>query len=113
MTHPQPTTYPTGPVPQAPAESRTRRVGGLLARLGGADPAILAMGRDNGRNKFIQMGLVLLSTSGLALLSMSFALSVGLHLFWLVGLLGGVVWAAIVLNLDRMLILNMDLRGGF
>lgn len=102
----------TAPVLPAPNPSRSQQLGALLVRLGGADSAILAMARDTGRARFAQMGLVLLSTAGLAVLSMSFALTTGLHLVWPVAILVGLVWGFIILNLDRMLVLNLDMRGG-
>ena len=81
-------------------------LGDRLAQLGGAEPGILPE-VPSARSKFIQMGLVLLSTAGLAVVSMAFALTDGLKVQWWFAIPLGVGWGFIILNLDRMLILNM------
>ncbi len=106
--------------PAAPGTSRsaggqrsTREFGDLLARLGGADLAVLEkVPVERIRGRFVQMALVLLSTTGLAVLSMSFALTAGLDLSPFAAVPCGLVWGFIILNLDRMLILNLVTRGG-
>jgi hypothetical protein len=85
-------------------------LGTLLARLGGADPKLLDEAPGQ-RSRFIQMGIVLLSTSGLAVLSMAFALRDALHAPVVVAALLGLIWGAIILNLDRLLILTMRPGG--
>jgi hypothetical protein len=85
-----------------------------LARLGGADLDVLdKLPVSRVRDRFVQMGLVLLSTAGLGVLSMSFALTDGLDLHPVLAVAAGLVWGFIIINLDRMLILNLVTRGGF
>lgn len=81
-------------------------LGDRLAQLGGGEPGILPE-VPSARSKFIQMGLVLLSTAGLAVVSMAFALTDGLKVQWWFAIPLGIGWGFIILNLDRMLILNM------
>ena len=113
MSHP--TGAPHSTPPQLAADrGRAGRIGDLLVRLGGADLAVLERApAARVRSNFLQMALVLLSTAGLAVLSMSFALTDGLRLNVIVAVLCGLVWGFVILNLDRMLILNMNVRGGF
>ncbi|GII62312.1 hypothetical protein Skr01_23970 [Sphaerisporangium krabiense] len=86
-------------------------VGGLLARLGGADPEILEKAPSE-RPKFVQMAIVLLTTAGLAVVSMAFALHDGLKVDWGWSVVFGLLWGAVVLNLDRLLVLSMaDVQG--
>ncbi len=87
-----------------------RQLGNLLARLGGANIAVLDQVPEE-RSRFIQMGLVLLSTAGLATLSMTYALIDGLRATMAVALSLGIVWGLIILNLDRLLILNIKATG--
>ncbi len=77
-----------------------------MARLGGGDADLLAE-FPHERAKFIQMAGVLLTTSGIAVISMTFALHDALReaLFW--SLVFGLVWGIIILNLDRFLVLSM------
>ncbi len=86
----------------------SRRVspGDLMARLGGGDAGLLAE-FPHERAKFMQMAGVLLTTSGIAVISMTFALHDALReaLFW--SLVFGLVWGIIILNLDRFLVLSM------
>ncbi|WP_327006839.1 DUF4407 domain-containing protein [Dactylosporangium sp. NBC_01737] len=86
-------------------------VGTLLAQLGGAYPKYVHLA-PSAKGRFIQMGLVLLSTGGLAVVSMSFALSDGLKASWWISVPLGLLWGFIILNLDRMLIQNMRLDVG-
>src|SRR3954447_23537139 len=81
-------------------------VGTRLAQLGGANLQILP-NVPSAKGRFIQMGLVLLSTAGLAVLSMSFALIEGLKSApWLAVPLA-FIWGFIILNIDRLLIQNI------
>ena len=59
------------------------------------------------RTRFIQMAIVLLTTSGIGTLSMMFALHDGVHTSLAVAIIGGLVWGFIILNLDRFLVLSM------
>jgi hypothetical protein len=81
-------------------------IGRLMARLGGADLTVLDQVPQE-RNRFIQMAGVLLTTSGIAVVSMTFALhnGVGEPLVW--ALVFGVLWGVVILNLDRFLVLSM------
>ena len=106
---------PAGPGTGTPGvRHRPAPVGDALARLGGADLDVLdKVPVARVRDRFVQMGLVLLSTAGLAVLSMSFALTDGLDLHPVLAVAAGLLWGFIILNLDRMLILNLVTRGGF
>src|SRR5579863_406528 len=88
--------------------------GDFFAWLGGADLKVLAQAPGYERTRFIQMAIVLLTTSGIGTLSMTFALHDGVHTSLLVAIIGGLVWGFIILNLDRFLVLSMghsrDLR---
>jgi len=88
----------------------------LLVRLGGGSPELLADGRPAAatreRTKFAAMGGVLLTTAGVAAISMFFALhhAIGADIGWSVVL--GLVWGVVILNLDRFLVVTMnDTRG--
>ncbi|MTD54791.1 DUF4407 domain-containing protein [Amycolatopsis pithecellobii] len=98
------------PVPAA--RRKSRRISDGLTWLGGADREILALARS-GRNQFVQMGLVVLATAGLGVLSMGFALYRGLHLHPVLAVLGGLVWGCVIGVIDRFLITSLSLRGGF
>jgi hypothetical protein len=81
--------------------------GDFLAWLGGGDLKILAQAPGYERTRFIQMAIVLLTTSGIGTLSMMFALHDGVHTSLVVAIIGGLVWGFIILNLDRFLVLSM------
>jgi hypothetical protein len=81
--------------------------GDFLAWLGGADRKILAQAPGYERTRFIQMAIVLLTTSGIGTLSMMFALHDGVGTPLAVAIIGGLVWGFIILNLDRFLVLSM------
>ena len=84
----------------------------LLARLGGADRQLLAAeeaGSNTGEHtKFAAMGGVLLTTAGVAAVSMFFALyhAVGTGVGWAIPL--GLVWGVVIVNVDRLLIITMS-----
>lgn len=99
----------TPPVPAAP--TRSRQLSDGLTWLGGAEREILQLARS-GRNQFIQMGLVVLATAGLGVLSMAFALYNGLHLHPVLAVFGGLVWGCIIAVIDRFLITSLNLHGG-
>lgn len=87
--------------------TRSHRVRDGLAWLGGADAGVLAQA-PSARGRFVQMGLVLLTTAGLAVVSMSFALHDGLKVTsWWAVLPFGLFWGFVILNLDRFLVLSM------
>jgi hypothetical protein len=83
-----------------------RRLGNGLAVLAGARPDLLAAA-PGARPRFVALGGVLLSTGGLALLSAAFAVHMALGASWPVALLVGLGWGAVIVNLDRMLLVGM------
>jgi hypothetical protein len=86
--------------------ARRRRIGDGLATLGGARPELLEVS-PGARPRFVALGGVLLSTGGLAVLSMAFAVAMALGVWWPVALLIGLGWGFVVVNLDRMLLVGM------
>jgi hypothetical protein len=81
-------------------------ISNFLAWLGGADLETLRKSpRDRG--KFVQMGCVLLTTSGIAALSMTFALHNTMHLPVPIAVIFGALWGLVILNLDRFLVISM------
>ena len=85
---------------------RRGRIGNGLAVLAGARPDVLAAA-PGARSKFVALGGVLLSTGGLALVSMAFAVHMALGVWWPFALLCGLGWGLVVVNLDRMLLVGM------
>ena len=83
-----------------------RRIGTALAALAGANPAVLE-GAPGSRSRFVALGGVLLSTGGLALLSAAFAVHMALGVWWPFALVVGLFWGAVIVNLDRMLLVGM------
>ncbi|MGY1714196.1 DUF4407 domain-containing protein [Geodermatophilus sp. SYSU D01106] len=83
-----------------------RRLQDRLAVLGGARPDLLESA-PGARPRFAALGGVLLSTGGLAVASASFALHMALGVWWPFALLLGLGWGAVVVNLDRMLLVGM------
>ncbi|MCV2488288.1 DUF4407 domain-containing protein [Geodermatophilus sp. YIM 151500] len=83
-----------------------RSIGNGLAALGGARPDVLAAA-PGARPRFVALGGVLLSTGGLAVLSAAFAVAMALGVWWPLALLVGLGWGAVVVNLDRMLLVGM------
>jgi hypothetical protein len=83
-----------------------RRIGDALALLAGARPDLLAAA-PGARARFVALGGVLLSTGGLALLSAAFAVHMALGANWFVAVLVGLFWGAVIVNLDRMLLVGM------
>src|ERR671912_732997 len=83
-----------------------RRLGDGLAVLAGARPDLLTAA-PGARARFVALGGVLLSTGGLALLSAAFAVHMALGASWTVALLVGLGWGAVIVNLDRMLLVGM------
>ena len=83
-----------------------RRIGNALAVLAGAHPDVLEA-TPRARARFVALGGVLLSTGALAVLSASFAVHMALGASWPVALLIGLGWGALIVNLDRMLLVGM------
>jgi hypothetical protein len=82
----------------------------LLARLGGADPSMLAdniASQTGERNRFVAMGGVLLTTAGVATVSMFFALhhGVGVTTGWSIPF--ALAWGVVIINIDRFLITTL------
>jgi len=81
-----------------------------LVRLAGAQPDLAE--RSGDLTKQAAMGGVLLSTALVAGVSAFFALEDTLRLPWPAAAAAAAVWAGVILNLDRMLIVSMNgLRG--
>ena len=59
------------------------------------------------RTRFTQMAGVLLTTAGMAVLSMTFALHDGVKVALAVAIVLGLLWGVVILNLDRFLVLSM------
>src|SRR3954449_271113 len=83
-----------------------RRMSNALAVLAGARPDLLAAA-PGARSRFVALGGVLLSTGGLALVSAAFAVHMALGAPWVVAMLVGLGWGAVIVNLDRMLLVGM------
>ncbi|KAB1906940.1 DUF4407 domain-containing protein [Micromonospora sp. AMSO1212t] len=90
----------------------------FLARLGGADPGVLARAKQISRGgvakdqaRFVALGLVLLATAGLAVVSMAFAMTDGLRVGVAGAVLIGIFWGVIILVVDRALILSLKPTG--
>lgn len=82
------------------------KVSDFLAWLGGADLAILRQApRDRG--KYVQMGCVLLATSSIAAVSMTFAIHNTMGSPVPIAMIFGFFWGLVILNLDRFLVISM------
>jgi hypothetical protein len=81
-------------------------IGDSLAWLGGADRDILAAVPQE-RSRFVQMALVLLTTSSIAMVSMIFAMNDGVKVPLPAAVIAGICWGFVILNLDRYLVLSM------
>jgi Domain of unknown function (DUF4407) len=78
----------------------------FLARLGGADLDVLRR-VPSAHSRFVQMALVLLTTAGVAVVSMTFALHDGVKAPWAWAVLLGLMWGGVILNIDRFLVTSM------
>src|SRR3954452_5734368 len=85
---------------------RRGRIGNGMAVLAGARPDVLASA-PSARAKFVALGGVLLSTGGLAAVSAAFAVHMALGVWWPFALLVGLGWGAVIVNLDRMVLVGM------
>jgi hypothetical protein len=92
--------------PPRQATGNATRLRDFLTWLGGADKEILAQ-VPRERARFVQMALVMLTTSGIATVSMIFAMHDGVRVPLPAALIAGVFWGFIILNLDRFLVLSM------
>jgi Domain of unknown function (DUF4407) len=82
------------------------RISDFLAWLGGADQSVLSEVKG-GRSRFAQMGGVLLTTAGIAVASMSFAMHDAVRAPWWLAVTIGVFWGFVIVNLDRLLVLSI------
>lgn len=87
-------------------DGRAQRAGDRLAWLGGAKREVLA-DVPTERDRFVSMALVLLTTSSLAVVSMTFALSNGMKVPIVAAAVFGLMWGLVILNLDRFLVTSM------
>jgi hypothetical protein len=83
-----------------------RKIGDALSWLGGANLAILNQAQMT-RGKFVQMGLVLLTTASIAAISMSFFMNQEVKEPEVTAVIVGILWGLIILNLDRFLVVSM------
>lgn len=65
------------------------------------------------RFRYVAMGGVLLTTAAVAAVSASFALVTAVKVPPAVGIVAGVAWGIVILNLDRLLIVSMTRRSGW
>lgn len=77
-----------------------------MAWLGGGDQDTLQQVPQE-RGRFVQMAGVLLTTAGLAVVSMTFALHDGVKAPLAASVILGLLWGVVILNLDRFLVLSM------
>jgi Domain of unknown function (DUF4407) len=84
----------------------TRRPADVMASLGGGDLAILERAPQE-RARFVQMAGVLLTTAGIAVVSMIFALRYGVKAPLAAAIVLGLLWGVVIFNLDRFLVLSM------
>jgi hypothetical protein len=82
------------------------KISDFLVWLGGADKEALQQVPAE-RAKLSQMAGVLLTTAGIAVASMSFALHDGLKTQWPWAVPGALLWGVIILNVDRLLVLSI------
>ena len=84
----------------------TMRPGDFLVHLGGGDRTVLET-VPHDRMRFAQMAGVLLTTAGVATLSMGFALHDGIRASLFPSIVLGLLWGVVIFNLDRFLVLSM------
>jgi hypothetical protein len=83
-----------------------RRAADVVASLGGGDLAVLEQVPQE-RARFVQMAGVLLTTAGIAVGSMIFALRYGVKAPLAAAVVLGLLWGVVIFNLDRFLVLSM------
>jgi len=83
-----------------------RKTSEVLSWLGGANIAILNRAPTT-RGKFVQMGLVLLTTASIAAVSMSFFMNQEVKEPEVTAVIVGIFWGLIIFNLDRFLVVSM------
>jgi hypothetical protein len=87
-----------------------KRVGDFMAWLGGGEKEGLGQ-LPQDRAHFIQMAGVLVTTAGIAVLSMTFALHNGVKFPLASAIIFALLWGFVILNLDRFLVLSMSATG--
>jgi hypothetical protein len=83
-----------------------KRAGDFMAWLGGGDKALLEQVPQE-RARFVQMAGVLLTTAGIAVVSMAFALRDGVKAPLAAAVVLALLWGVVIFNLDRFLVLSM------
>jgi hypothetical protein len=83
-----------------------KRAADVMASLGGADLAVLEQVPQE-RARFVQMAGVLLTTAGIAVVSMIFALRYGVKAPLAAAIVLALLWGVVIFNLDRFLVLSM------
>jgi hypothetical protein len=83
-----------------------RKLSDALSWLGGANLAVLNRAPTT-RGKFVQMGLVLLTTASIAAVSMSFFMNQEVKEPEATAVIVGIFWGLIIFNLDRLLVISM------
>lgn len=83
----------------------------ILFAVAGVRPEILEKCPTE-RVKFESLGCAILITSGMATISMWFALDSAMGLNPIIALLGALVWGLIILGIDRWLVTSMPASGG-
>jgi hypothetical protein len=84
----------------------------VLARLAGAQPDLLEQAPGE-QVRAAAMGGVLLTTAGVAGISAAFALNTAVRLPPVPSVVVGALWAWVIFNLDRMLVVSMTRQGGW
>lgn len=82
------------------------RIGDGLAALGGARAEVLERAPGD-RQRFLAMGLVLITTAAVSAASASFALAIALSAPLAVAIGIGILWGLVILAIDRMLVVGM------
>jgi hypothetical protein len=98
--------------PTTAHRTRRSRWSWSLARLAGAHPEVLSRATTEG-DRYTAMGGVLLTTAGMAGVSAAFALNSAVALSPALAVVGGLLWAIAIFNLDRMLIISMTRQKGW
>src|SRR2546430_5457179 len=89
----------------------TRSLSTRIAQMGGADPDLLDRAPSE-KARFVNIGVVVLTTAALSTFSMFFALVDGLAAPWWVAGPLGFGWGFTILNLTRLLIVGVGRRSG-
>lgn len=88
-----------------------RRIRALLTGLSGARTEVLDQCPSE-RVKFESLGWAILITSGMAMVSMWFALSSAMGINGILAVIPAITWGLVIMGIDRWLITSMPLEGG-